>query len=70
MSDRALNPPTTDAPAEPHARRGLGHALQAMRAIVIESATAITDIAGDLATDDDRASRVPMPSILSASPQR
>ena len=45
-------------------------AEQAMRAIVVESATAITDIAGDQTSDDDRGSRVPLPSILTASRPR
>ena len=34
MSERALKTPQ-DASVEPMARRGLGHALQAMRAIVL-----------------------------------
>ncbi len=45
-------------------------AEQAMRAIVVESATAITEIAGDEAAGVHPGSRVPLPSVLSASPAR
>ncbi len=45
-------------------------AEEAMRAIVVESASAITDIAGGLEADDSSAGRDPLPSVLNASPQR
>ncbi len=45
-------------------------AQEAMRAIVVESASAITDIAGDLDADDGSAAPDRLPSVLNASPQR
>ncbi len=45
-------------------------AEEAMSAIVIESAAAITEIAGDVAAGTHPGSRFPPPSVLSASPAR